>query len=93
MPDLLQALHEVATGAFACSPRRFPLSSAKLKSVESLAAQVEKAFPGLPNARWVSLRLLEGDARIVDAVRSGELGRLTHERQERTEGKAHETAA
>lgn len=93
MPELLQALHEVATGAFICSPRRFPISSSKLRSVEALSAKVEQAFPGLPNARWVALRLLEGDARIVDAVRTGELGRLTHERRQRTEGKEHETAA
>ncbi|MCA2005345.1 MAG: iron transporter FeoB, partial [Ignavibacterium sp.] len=33
-------------------------------------------FPNLPNARWVALRLLEGDQNIIDAVRSGELGNI-----------------
>ena len=38
---------------------------------------MERAFPGLPNARWVALRLLDGDERIVEALRSGELGELS----------------
>jgi ferrous iron transport protein B len=39
-----------------------------------LTPVVERAFPGLPNARWVALRLLNADARIEDAVRSGTIG-------------------
>ena len=31
-------------------------------------------FPGLPNSRWVALRLLDGDARIASAIRHGEFG-------------------
>jgi ferrous iron transport protein B len=37
---------------------------------------VRAAFPNLPNARWVALRLLDGDDRVLQAVRSGELGQL-----------------
>ena len=36
----------------------------------------EPAFPDLPNPRWVALRLLGGDDSIVEALRSGQLGRL-----------------
>ena len=32
-------------------------------------------FPALPNARWVALRLLDGDERIVEAVRERRAGR------------------
>ncbi|MDH7603881.1 MAG: hypothetical protein QHH13_03190 [Melioribacter sp.] len=28
------------------------------------------------NTRWIALRLLEGDQRIIDAVRSGEIGTI-----------------
>lgn len=93
MAELVQALHEVATGAFVGMPRRFSLSSKKLKAVQTLTRQVEEAFPGLPNARWVALRLLEGDARIVDAVRSGEIGRLIQGRELATERRRHEETA
>ncbi|GIS98216.1 MAG: hypothetical protein CM1200mP25_4530 [Acidobacteriota bacterium] len=37
---------------------------------------VEKNFPGLPSSRWVSQRLLTADDAVIDAVRSGELGRI-----------------
>ena len=41
-----------------------------------LARELAGRFPALSNARWVALRLLEGDPRITEAVRSGELGRI-----------------
>ncbi len=34
-------------------------------------------YPGLPNARWVALRLLDGDEEIIEALRKGELGDLS----------------
>jgi ferrous iron transport protein B len=33
-------------------------------------------YPGLPNAQWVALRLLDGDDRVIDAMRTGELAQL-----------------
>ena len=36
----------------------------------------------LPNARWVALRLLDGDERIAEAIRSGELGDLKRQEPE-----------
>jgi GTPase len=78
LPELLKAVHDVATGAFICQPHRIkPESSAIKQAIDQLAAQVEAAFPGLPNARWVALRLLDGDQRIAEAIRSGELGDLS----------------
>jgi hypothetical protein len=38
---------------------------------------VEAEFPGLPNARWVALRLLEGDPMLEEAIRNHTLGDLT----------------
>jgi len=75
--NLLRTIQDVATGAFVCRPRRVWTESKKLKkALDTLAAKVKNAFPGLPNPRWVALRLLEGDHRIVEAVQSGELGSL-----------------
>ena len=78
IPELLRAIAEVATGTFVCKPKRFPIESGALhKAIGKMTAKVRQAFPSLPNARWVALRLLEGDQRIVEAIRSGELGDLT----------------
>jgi ferrous iron transport protein B len=79
IPELLQAVSEVAKGEVVGKPYRVKYASRELKkAVEQLTAQIESAFPGLPNARWVALRLLDGDERIAEALRKGELGDLTH---------------
>jgi ferrous iron transport protein B len=78
MPLLLETISEVASGQVVCKPRRIRSESAALmRAVDRLAEQVKGAFPGVPNARWVALRLLDGDARIMEAVRTGELGDLS----------------
>ena len=77
LPELLQAIHEVATGMTICKPRRTNSQSSAIKrAIAELTGQLEAAFPALPNARWVALRLLDGDQRISEAIRSGELGNL-----------------
>jgi ferrous iron transport protein B len=80
MPDLLRAISEVATGQFVCQPHRLKNEPPHLKkAIAELSAQIEQAFPGLPNVRWVALRLLDGDQRIIEAVERGELGDLTRD--------------
>lgn len=79
IPELLQAVHDVATGAVKLRPRRLRTTQNEAldKAVATLTAQIEAAFPGLPNARWVALRLLDGDASIERAIRDGSLGDLS----------------
>ena len=74
MQDLLKAIDEVATGKYVCRPHRIQGGSRKLKkALDELSQMLLERFPGLINARWVALRLLEGDSRIIEAVRTGEL--------------------
>ncbi len=78
LPQLLQAISEVATGQTICQPHRIQNESPALKrAVSQLTAKIQAAFPGLPNARWVALRLLDGDERIIEAIHKGELGDLS----------------
>jgi len=87
MPDLLRAIGEVATGQFICQPHRLKNEPPHLKkAIAELSAQIEQAFPGLPNVRWVALRLLDGDQRIIEAVERGELGDLTRDDPGETTG-------
>jgi ferrous iron transport protein B len=77
LDGVLQAVSDVATGQFVCKPRRIQNEPPELKrAVAELTARIASAFPGLPNARWVALRLLEGDEHIIQAMRKGELGEL-----------------
>lgn len=74
MEELLLAISEVSTGAFLPKPHRIQeLSPALRRGVEALAGDIERAMPDLPNARWVALRLLEGDRRVQEALLQGQL--------------------
>jgi ferrous iron transport protein B len=74
---LLKAIAEVASGAYVTRPHRVNHRDPQLEGVVGqLVRQVEYAFPGLPNARWVALRLLDGDESIERAVADGTLGQL-----------------
>jgi len=74
---LLRTTQEVASGRTVCRPRRVAQEPPELRqAIGALRSQIEAVYPGLPNARWVAIRLLDGDERIIDAVRQGDLADL-----------------
>ncbi len=78
--DLLDATHSLAIGDTSTRPYRLARHADEVENtVASLAQVVGDAFPRVPNARWVALRLLNADEAVIEAVRSGELGRLGDE--------------
>ena len=75
IPELLQAIDEVANSRSAGKPPRINPRSRQVRlAVAELVPTIEQAFPLLPNAHWVALRLLDADGSIIEAVRHGELG-------------------
>lgn len=77
IPELLNAVRQVVRGEFAVRPHRIQYRDSQIENaVHNLAAQLDARFPGLPNARWVALRLLEGDESIERALTEGTLGDL-----------------
>lgn len=78
IPELLKYIYEVATGTYQCRPHRLERTAPRLeKALSTLTEKISDEFPGLPNARWIALRLLEGDQKIIDAIRNGELKELS----------------
>ncbi|MFN2103708.1 MAG: FeoB small GTPase domain-containing protein [Candidatus Promineifilaceae bacterium] len=78
LPELLEAIHDVATGETVCKPYRLKNESPVIRhALDALVPKIKEAFPDLPNAQWVALRLLDGDQRIIEALNKGELGDLT----------------
>jgi Fe2+ transport system protein B len=77
MPELLAAVSEVAAGKVSARPYHIKNEPPELKDAAALLVhKIEQAFPALPNPRWVAMRLLDGDERIIQAVHDGELGEL-----------------
>lgn len=77
MEALLYAIEQVATNAWP-TQKRFKISvPEKLeKSIKALEEDIHALYPDLPNARWIALRLLEGDERIIEALKNDELSGL-----------------
>ena len=74
IPELIQAIQGVASGQIKCKPRKINNVPEKIsKAVMQLSEEIEKEYPDIPNSRWIALRLLEGDVRIVEALKNGEL--------------------
>jgi ferrous iron transport protein B len=81
--QLLQTISDVATGRTVCNPHRFQNEPPQQKqAIQILVEQLNQAYPGLPNARWVALRLLDGDERLIEAIQKGELGDLAPQAQQ-----------
>jgi ferrous iron transport protein B len=79
VPEILQAVSEVVSGETVGKPYHVKYESPVLQdAVKKLTSQIEHAYTDLPNARWVALRLLDGDERIAEALKRGELGDLTY---------------
>jgi Fe2+ transport system protein B len=75
LKQLIQSIDEVATGQTVCRPYRLKNESNEVaKAVRELEALVINVYPSLPNARWVALRLLDGDPRIALAIANDEFG-------------------
>ncbi|HET9274599.1 MAG TPA: ferrous iron transporter B [Gemmatimonadales bacterium] len=77
IPELLAAVHRVARGEVRNRPFRIAEHPAEVEAaIRGIAPRVEAAFPGVPNARWVALRLLNADEQVERAVRDGSIGEL-----------------
>ncbi len=79
MEELIAAVAGVARAKVRTRPHRIRAAGEAARSVDELAGLIESAYPGLPNARWVAMRLLEGDKRVENAITRGELVELATE--------------
>jgi ferrous iron transport protein B len=54
-------------------------------AVAELVPLIERAAPGVPNARWIAIRLLDGDAEVEAALTSGRLADLVASQSQQAE--------
>lgn len=77
LPELLAAVASVAAGRVSSRVYRLSEEPPAIKhALNELSGKIKASYPGLPNARWVAMRLLGGDERIAEALRRGELATL-----------------
>jgi len=79
IPELLKAIAGIATGEIGTRPFRLRDLPQELETaVGQLVPVIEEAAPGIPNARWVALRLLNADESVEKGLRSGEIGPVSN---------------
>ncbi len=71
--DLTAAVADIVQGRVEPTPHRVLGDGGFQDAVAELLPMIEQVAPGLPNARWVAIRLLDGDHRVRQALLSGEL--------------------
>jgi len=70
---LLATVADVINGDIKTKPLRVEGTPEFQKAVNELVPMIEQMAPGVPNARWLAIRLLDGDAKVQQALMSGEL--------------------
>jgi ferrous iron transport protein B len=79
---LLSTMASLISGETVTRPRRVQGTPDFARAVDELVPLVEQLAPGVPNARWIAIRLLDGDVRVQQALLNGELMQVvTYQRQ------------
>ena len=73
IPELITTINEVANGNIVCKPHRIKNVPKNIdNAVKKLSEEIKLQFPNIPNSRWIAFRLLEGDTRIIEALKTKE---------------------
>lgn len=87
LPELLGAIEQVALSPVSGRVHRLSEEPPAIRSaLGELTARLRVAYPELPNARWIAMRLLGGDDRVASALRRGELAGLADRARGAREG-------
>jgi ferrous iron transport protein B len=78
---LLAEVAGVASGETVTAPLRSKGTPEFERAVSRLVPLIESVAPGVPNARWIAIRLLDGDAAVEEALSTGMLGDLVARQQ------------
>ncbi len=81
LSELVSKVVGVIEGRCQTHPHRVDLGQGVGEAVSRLVPMVNEVAPGLPNARWVAMRLLDGDWRIREALLNGELSQVAERQQ------------
>jgi len=68
LPLLLDTMERVITGAIPCAPLKITYDEETEQKIDRLLPQVQSVFGDKVPARWLSLRLLDGDKKLLEEL-------------------------
>jgi ferrous iron transport protein B len=81
---LLATIADLISGEITTRPLRVEGTPEFQHAVNELVPMIRQIAPEVPNARWLAIRLLDGDAKVQRALLSGELAQRV-QRQKQTD--------
>ncbi len=66
----------MVSGETVTTPRQLKITGDLSEALDELVPMIEDLHHDLPNARWVALRLLDGDYAVRQALLDGSIGEL-----------------
>jgi len=79
---LLATVADLINGDIITKPLRVGGTPEFQRAVNELVPMIKLIAPDVPNARWLAIRLLDGDAKVQQALVSGELAHLVQRQQQ-----------
>lgn len=70
---LLATVADLINGEINTKPLRVEGTPEFQRAVNELVPMIESIAPGIPNARWLAIRLLDGDLKVQEALVAGDL--------------------
>jgi GTP-binding protein len=76
MSNLLTTIAGVIDGTISTKPLQIKGTAEFQNAIDQLVPMIEQMVPGIPNARWLAIRLLDGDPKVQSSLLNGELPEL-----------------
>lgn len=70
--QLIDSVYGVISGRIKTRPYHIHISPELQQALDRLVPQILEIFPDIPNARWLAMRLLDGDIKVQKAIEKGE---------------------
>jgi len=72
MGQLIETVDKLVEGKIVTRPYCLKVNPKIQEALDELVPKIKRIFPDLPNARWIAMRLLDGDIRVQKAFERGE---------------------
>ena len=83
--SLLSTVADVIEGRITTKPVHIHGTTEFQKAVDQLVPMIQQVAPGVPNPRWIAIRLLDGDLKVQEALKNNELAQIMQEQSQKTD--------
>ena len=83
--SLLSTVADVIEGRILTKPVHIHGTVEFQKAVDQLVPMIQQVAPGVPNPRWIAIRLLDGDLKVQEALKNNELAQIMQEQSQQTD--------